>query len=263
MAIRYQFIVSCKRAAETKWIFKIQSDTGDIPMSIVEPMSKGDGVLAAEPIVREVADPHVITSYLRQLNRWRSGQTTGNNDTVIWNITTRLLQLQIEQQIKVSVTYFEDKELQSGAYEILSQGVFPRVFPNKSLNSQSSSEYFSPSTRPPARQHDGSTITPVPKPVGRTKQLLIDAKAEVPKLTAGSVEPATQPPNNQTSQELSNVVANLVSHVEQLQQEFLTIKNTLQDQESRISAMNDQIRQLELENRQLHESSERHDATSI
>lgn len=263
MAIRYQFIVSCKRAAETKWLFKIQSDTGDIPMSIVEPMSKGDGVLAAEPIVREVADPHVITSYLRQLNRWRSGQTTGNNDTVIWNITTRLLKLQIEQQIKVSVTYFEDKELQSGAYEILSQGVFPRVFPNKSLTSQSSSELFSPSTRPPARQHESSTITPAPKPASRTRQLLIDTKAEVSKSTAHSVGPATQTPSDQTPQKLGDIVANLVTYVEQLQQEFLTMKNTLQDQESRISAMHDRIRQLELENRQLHEISGRQDATSI
>ena len=263
MAIRYHFIVSCKRAAETKWIFKIQSDTGDIPMSIVEPMSKADGVLAADPIVREVADPHVITGYLRQLNRRRSGQSTGNNDTVIWNITTRLLQLQIEQQIKVSITYFEDKELRSGAYEILSQGVFPRVFPNKSLTPQSSSDFVSPSTRPPARQHEGSTISQGPKPASGARQLLIDAKNEVSKLTASTIESGGQQPIDQTTQELSDTVANLVSYVEQLQQEFLTMKNTLQDHESRIRTMDDRIRRLELENRELHEISERQDATSI
>ena len=263
MAIRYQFIVSCKRAAETKWIFKIQSDTGEIPMSIVEPMSKADGVLAADPIVREVADPHVITSYLRQLNRRRSGQSTGNNDTVIWNITTRLLQLQIEQQIKVSITYFEDKELQSGAYEILSQGVFPRVFPNKSLTSQSSSEFGSPSTRPPARQHEASTSTPAPKPAGSARQLFIHAKNEASKLTAPAVESAAPPRIDQTTQDLSDTVANLVSYVEQLQQEFLAMKNTLQDHESQIRTMDDRIRRLELENRELHEISESQDTTSM
>lgn len=253
MAIRYHFIVTCKRTAETKWILKIQSGTGEIPMSIVEPMSKVDGVLAADPIVREVADPHVITSYLRQLNRRRSGHSTGNNDTVIWNITTRLLQLQIEQQLKVSVTYFEDKELQSGAYEILSQGVFPRVFPNKSLTPQTLSESEYVSTRPPTSQHEGSTNKPAPKPRGRTKQLTIEEKFDVSTPPAPKGEPDSQQPSHQIPRELSNTVADLVTYVEQLQQEFMTLKNALQDQEARIRTMDERIRQLELENRQLRE----------
>ena len=263
MAIRYQFIVSCKRAAETKWILKIQSGTGDIPMSIVEPMSRVDGVLAADPIVREVADPHVITSYLRQLNRRRSGQSTGNNDTVIWNITTRLLKLQIEQQLKVSVTYFEDKELQSGAYEILSQGVFPRVFPNKSLTPQSSSESDYVSTRPRSRQHEGSTIVPGPKPGSGARQLPLEEKFDVSTPTAPKGDPDSQARSDQIPRELSNTVAGLVTYVEQLQQEFMTMKNALQDHEARFRTMDERIRQLELENRQLHEISEHQDATSI
>ncbi len=252
MATRYHFIVSCMRVSAKKWIFKIQSDTGDIPMSIVEPMSKVDGVLAADPIVREVADPHVISSYLRQLNRRKSDRSTGNNDTVIWNISTRLLQLQIEQQIRVSITYFEDKELQSGAYEILSQGVFPRVFPDRSLTPQSSSEFISLSTHPPARQNEGSTITPSPKPGSRARQLPIDGKFDVPKPIASTVHPVPQAPSDRTPQELSNTVANLVTYVEQLQQELLTIKNTLQVHEALVRTMDERIRRLELENRQLH-----------
>ena len=263
MAIRYHFVVSCKRVSETKWIFKIQSDTGDIPMSIVEPMSKVDGVLAANPIVREVADPHVITSYLRQLNRRKSGQSAGNNDTVIWNITTRLLQLKIEQQLKVSITYFEDKELRSGAYEILSQGVFPRVFPNKSLTPQSSSESVSLSTRPPARQNEGSTITPGTRPGSGERQQAIEGMFDVPTPTAPTGDADSQAPSDQTPRELSNTVADLVTYVEQLQQEFLTMKSALQDHEARIKTMDERIRRLELENRQLHEISERQDATSI
>ena len=188
-------------------------------------MSKVDGVLATDPIVREVADPHVITSYLRQLNRRRSGQSTGNNDTVIWNITTRLLQLKIEQQLKVSITYFEDKELRSGAYEILSQGVFPRVFPNKSLTPQSSSESVSLSTRPTARKNEGSTITPG----SSTRQQPIEGMFDAPKTTAATVDPVSQ-----AHRELSTTVANLVSFVEQLQQEFLAMKNTLQGKEALI-----------------------------
>ncbi len=228
-------------------------------MSIVEPMSKVDGVLATDPIVREIAGPHDIISYLRQLNRRKTGQSTGNNDTVIWNISSRLLQLQIEQQLRVSITYFEDKELRSGAYEIRSQGVFPRVFPNQSLTPQSSSEFISLSTRPPARHNEDTTITPGPK----TRSQLAGRELDVVKSSTSTVDPSTQAPSSQLPQELASTVANLVTYVEQLQQELLATKSTLQDHEALFKTMDERIRRLELENRQLHEISERQDTTSI
>jgi hypothetical protein len=55
----------------------------------------------------------------------------------------------------------------------------------------------------------------------------------------------------------------LVTYVEQLQQELLATKSTLQDHEALFKTMDERIRRLELENRQLHEISERQDTTSI
>lgn len=68
-----------------------------------------------------------MTHYLRQLNRHSGRGTVGHNDPVIRNISQRLLQLQLGQQITVKISFFEHKGLRSGLYEINSLGVSPPI----------------------------------------------------------------------------------------------------------------------------------------
>ena len=127
MATQYHFLVSCKKITDTEWTMEMQADSGEVPMSIVHPDSEADEVLTANPITQTIAEAKVMTHYLRQLNR-RSGRgTVGHNDSVIRNISQRLSQLQLGQQITVKISCFEHRGLRSGLYEINSLGVFPPV----------------------------------------------------------------------------------------------------------------------------------------
>ena len=127
MATQYHYLVSCKKVTDTEWTMEMQADSSEVPMSIVHPDSETDEVLTANPITQTIAEAKVMTHYLRQLNR-RSGRgTVGHNDSVIRNISQRLSQLQLGQQITVKISCFEHKGLRSGLYEINSLGVFPPV----------------------------------------------------------------------------------------------------------------------------------------
>ena len=127
MATQYHFLVSCKKITGTEWTMEMQADSGEIPMSIVHPDSETDGVLTANPITQTIAEARIMTHYLRQLNRHSGRGTVGHNDSVIRNISQRLSQLQLGQQITVKISCFEYKGLRSGLYEINSLGVFPPV----------------------------------------------------------------------------------------------------------------------------------------
>ncbi|MCZ6681042.1 MAG: hypothetical protein O7E52_27800 [Candidatus Poribacteria bacterium] len=94
-------------------------------MSIVQSDLKVDGVLTTDPVAQLIADPNIMTRYLRQLNRRNSRESVGHNHSVIWNISQRFAQLQIGQNITVRVSYFEGTRLNSGVYEISSLGIFP------------------------------------------------------------------------------------------------------------------------------------------
>lgn len=127
MATQYHFLVSCKKITDTEWTMEMQADSGEVPMSIVHPDSETDEVLTPNPITQTIPEAKVMTHYLRQLNR-RSGRgTVGHNDSVIRNISQRLSQLQLGQQITVKISCFEHRRLRSGLYEINSLGVFPPV----------------------------------------------------------------------------------------------------------------------------------------
>ena len=123
MATQYHFIVSCKKITETEWTMEMQADSGEVPMSVVQPDSETDGVLTTNPITQTIAEVKIMTHHLRQLNRHSGRATVGHNDSVIWNVNRRLSQLQLGQQIAVKISYFEHKGLRSGLYEINSLGV--------------------------------------------------------------------------------------------------------------------------------------------
>ncbi len=129
MATQYHFLVSCKKIADTEWTMEIQAeaDNGEVPMAIVHPDSETDGILTTNPITRTIAEVRIMTHYLRQLNRHSGRGTVGHNDSVIHNISQRLSQLQLGQQITVKISFFENKELRSGLYEINSLGVSPPI----------------------------------------------------------------------------------------------------------------------------------------
>lgn len=127
MATQYNFIVSCQKITDTEWTMEMRADSGDVPMSIVHPDSETDGVLTANPITQTITEAKIMIHYLRQLNRHSGRGTVGHNDSVIRNISQRLLQLRLGQQITVKISYFEHKGLRSGLYEINSLGVSPPV----------------------------------------------------------------------------------------------------------------------------------------
>lgn len=127
MATQYHFLVSCKKITDTEWTMEMQADSGEVPMSIVHPDSETDEVLTTNPITRTIAEVRVMTHYLRQLNRHSGRGTVGHNDSVIRNISQRLLQLQLGQQITVKISFFDHKGLRSGLYEINSLGVSPPI----------------------------------------------------------------------------------------------------------------------------------------
>ena len=127
MATQYHFLVSCKKITDTEWTMEMQADSGEVPMSIVQPDSETDKVLTTDPITQTIAEVKVMTHYLRQLNRHSGRGTVGHNDSVIRNISQRLLQLQLGQQITVKISFFEHKGLRSGLYEINSLGVSPPI----------------------------------------------------------------------------------------------------------------------------------------
>ena len=123
MATQYHFLVSCKKITDTEWTMEMQADSGEVPMSVVHPDSETDGLLTVNPITQTIAEAKMITHHLRQLNRHSGRATVGHNDSVIWNVSRRLSQLELGQQITVKISYFEHKGLKSGLYEINSLGV--------------------------------------------------------------------------------------------------------------------------------------------
>lgn len=125
MATQYHFLVSCKKTTDTAWTLEMRADGGEIPMSVVQPDSGADGVLTTDPIAQTITEVKAMTHYLRQLNKRNGRGPVGHNDSAIWNISQRLSQLQLGQQITVKISYFEHKGLRSGLYEINSLGVFP------------------------------------------------------------------------------------------------------------------------------------------
>lgn len=129
MATQHHFLVSCKKITDTEWTMEMQAeaDNGEVPMAIVHPDSETGGILTTNPITRTIAEVKIMTHYLRQLNRHSGRGTVGHNDSVIRNISQRLSQLQLGQQITVKISFFKHKGLKSGLYEINSLGVFPPI----------------------------------------------------------------------------------------------------------------------------------------
>lgn len=117
MTITYDFIVFSGRIAENKWTLGMKAIHGEVPLDIVLPnMQVSDsedtdiiGVLTKEGISRESTDVMELYRYLRQLNP-KTNQAFGYNEVAIRNIHTHLNSLQIDQELRVQITFTERKE---------------------------------------------------------------------------------------------------------------------------------------------------------
>lgn len=117
MTITYDFIAFSGRIAENKWTIGMKSIQGEVPLDIVIPNlhttnSEDEdiiGVLTKEGISRESTDVMELYRYLRQLNP-KTNKAFGYNEVAIRNIHTHLNSLQVDQELRVQITYTERKE---------------------------------------------------------------------------------------------------------------------------------------------------------
>ncbi|MCY4404123.1 MAG: hypothetical protein OXD54_16280 [Candidatus Poribacteria bacterium] len=117
MTITYDFIAFSGRIAENKWTIGMKAIQGEVPLDIVIPnlhTSNSEdediiGVLTREGISRESTDVMELYRYLRQLNP-KTNKAFGYNEVAIRNIHTHLNSLQIDQELRVQITYTERKE---------------------------------------------------------------------------------------------------------------------------------------------------------
>lgn len=133
MTITYDFIAFSGRLTENKWTLGMKAIQGEVPLDIVWPnMPVADseendiiGILTQEGISRESTDVMELYRYLRQLNP-KSNQAFGYNEVAIRNIHTHLNTLQVDQELRVQITYTERKESYIPAsYNIKLLGISP------------------------------------------------------------------------------------------------------------------------------------------
>lgn len=136
MAITYDFIVYSSRTSATGWILGMKAVHGEVPLDIVIPDEYGTsdpdnpevvGVLTTEGLERESADGLELYRYLRQLNP-KKNNSFGYNEVVIRNIHARLSALNVDEEIRVQVTYSERKETYTlFSYHIKLIGIFGKA----------------------------------------------------------------------------------------------------------------------------------------
>lgn len=133
MAINYDFIAYCIKTSSTNWIIGLKAIQGEVPLDIVLPDEQAPpdpdtpeivGVLTTEGLERESTDGLELYRYLRQLNPKKS-DAFGYNEVVIRNIHSRLRALQVDEELRVQITYSERKEpYRSFSYHIKLIGTF-------------------------------------------------------------------------------------------------------------------------------------------
>ncbi len=133
MTITYDFIAFSGRLTENKWTLGMKAIQGEVPLDIVLPNMKVSdtkdddliGILTKEGISRESTDVMELYRYLRQLNP-KTNQAFGYNEVAIRNIHTHLNSLQVDQELRVQISYTERKESYLPAsYNIKLMGIAP------------------------------------------------------------------------------------------------------------------------------------------
>ena len=135
MAINYDFIAYCSKISPTNWAIGMKALYGEVPLDIVIPNEKRSsdsnepeivGVVTTEGIERESTDGLELYRYLRQLNP-KKNDVFGYNEVVIRNIHGHLSNLQVNEELRVEITYTQRKEpYTTFAYHIKLLGIFQK-----------------------------------------------------------------------------------------------------------------------------------------
>ena len=217
MAFQYHYNISCKRISGAGWVTTTKAEQGQIPMSIVQPGAEVDlhsqsvetsATLTTEPLVREISDTSLVTAYLRGLNRRPGWELAWHNDSVIWNLSLRLGKLEIGQEVKVRVSYFSNKGISSGIYEIQLLDVFPEDTPTKN----------SPPESVPSPQ--STVASPSPNVANKTGSQLFSSSA-----------------SGNRQEDAGDTVSQLTGRVENLQDQLMMVRKTLHQALERIERL--------------------------
>ena len=221
MAINYDFMAYCSKTSPTHWIIGMKAIHGEVPLDIVIPDEQTPpdpdnpeivGVLTTEGLERESTDGLELYRYLRQLNPKKS-DAFGYNEVVIRNIHSRIRALQVDEELRVQITYSERKE----PYRALSYHI-------KLIGTFASSD-AEPSTQ-------------------------AAAETDTPHMPTQNTQPQEQiSPDNRSEQQVyktTNTLEKLIAFTQNLQQE---LKQTKRD----LAAAVDKLEQFENEWQNFHQ----------
>ena len=263
MAITYNFIVYSRRISAAGWILGMKALHGEVPLDIIVPEERGTsdaaekgevvGVLTTEGLERESPEGLELYRYLRQLNP-KKNDTFGYNEVVIRNIHARLRELQVDQEIRVQVTYIERKNpYRLFSYQMKLLGIFDSpevptlsddesevdVIPLPIQGDQSAQE---PNTAPEERKEAGNPEQPVYKTTNTLEKLIEFVQNLQKELT-------------DTRRELADTVKK-VQHLEEAHQQTVELHGFIQELLERIGGLErlePRIGMLETDRQELHD----------
>lgn len=230
MAITYDFIVYSSRTSETSWVLGMKAVHGEVPLDIVVPHEYGKsdsddsdaevvGVLTTQGLERESTDGLELYRYLRQLNP-KQNNSFGYNEVVIRNIHGRLSTLQIDEEIRVQITYSERRKSYTVfSYHIKLIGIFGS--PTPSVRATSSDEIATPD-----QPEDSPQLSFETSPQPQSQKNVSSSEPQVYKTT--------------------NTLEKLIAFAQNLQKELTQTRRDL-------AVMVDRVQQLEGERQQLSE----------
>ena len=243
MAITYDFIAYSSRTSATTWLLGMKTIHGEVPLDIVIPNDQASDpqnpelvdVLTTEGLERESTDGLELYWYLRQLNP-KKNETFGYNEVVIRNIHSMLSNLQVDEEIRVQITYSERKEPYTMlSYNIKLIGIFPSsAEATNSADAVAAAVPTSDETTPPAPTEKNTLFQQQRNPV-QPEQPVYKTTNTLEKLITFTQN--LQKELNQTRQELA-VMVDKVQQLEDERQQFRATQDLIQD-------ILDQLTQLE------------------
>ncbi len=245
MAINYDFIAYCCKLSTDTWKIGMKAIQGEVPLDIVIPEQQYSeeeivGVLNTEGIVRESSDAVELIRYLRELNA-KPNDDFGYNDLVIRNVHTRLINLKVNQEIRVQITYSERKGHYSRyLYQIKMLGIFPHI--EAAEEETSEHEDYATHTQPVQQREMAETAEKPPYKTTNTLEKLINFAQNL------------QRELKQTQKSLS-LMADRVEQLEEERQSYRELRNMVQDildHLNQLETFDERIKLLEIDRQQLH-----------
>ena len=235
MAIHYDFIAYSSRTSATHWIIGMKAIQGEVPLDIVIPDGQMAtdpdnpeivGVLTTDGLERESTDGLELYRYLRRLTP-KKNEAFNYNEVVIRNIYSRLNTLQVNQELRVQITYTERREpYASFSYQIKLLAVSERSDVNTS--DEGRSEIATPHAQ------DGHQHLPEQKSAQNPNQPIYRTTNTLEKLITFTQK--LQKELEETQEHLA-VVVNTVQQLEDDRQQFRELHNLVEKILNRISRL--------------------------